>query len=130
MTTTTETRIDECVRCQDYGTVNQLGYCWRCIEVACAGGDGESVGLPVVPEDELDAAIAWAAEHIKDHNSECDHCLFCQLLDDACGECGTETIAMGVDDEHHITVDAYVMTCCEGFHTPAIRWAALAVNEG
>ncbi|MGE3487405.1 MAG: hypothetical protein AB7L09_22015 [Nitrospira sp.] len=132
----TRTHRDQCIICRDVQLLNAYDLCWRCLEVECGQGGGEEVGLPLVPAEKLDDAIQWAAEHIYGLDPDYtmsravhfENCMFCTLLDDACGECGDESAdEIPVDDEDHIIVDGFVLVCCEGFHTPAIRWAGLNV---
>lgn len=89
------------------------------------------MGLPAVPADKIDAAIAWAASHIEQAAAQWPSLnsltMFCTLLDDKCGECDTHVVDIDYSDDRHVIVSGYVMIGCEGFHTAAFRWAALNI---
>lgn len=86
----------------------------------CGEGDGDSIGLPSVPEDKLDDAIAWI------HTNVGNDALLMKLCAMYCVECDTHVDHFeDADEEAHIVVHDFVVIGCEGFHTAAIRYAAL-----
>lgn len=136
MTTYTHTKQGKCQGCGKNTLTNYRHYCWECIDTACREGDGAHVGLQSVAGHKQDAAVTWAADHIyalpmdmtPSRSTHDEECMFCKLLDPVCGECGDiDARDIPSDDEEHIIVDAFVLVCCEGYHTPAFRWAALHV---
>lgn len=108
------------------------GFCLACVDSFCETGEGDRVGLPFVPPELIDDAILWWSRHLDtvgdfdEHVLECEACL---LLDDICRECDEEVPSIERDDEWHVICHEYVLIGCEGYHTPALRYAALQMRH-
>jgi hypothetical protein len=113
-----------CQRCSSSTGISWNGFCPSCIDDACANGDGESVGLPAVPEHEYDATILAVHVHDLEHPSyDQANCMMCSLVTDVCDECDiSEEMMDPEDDEAHLIVDGIILIGCEGYHEPSFRY--------
>lgn len=88
------------------------------IHRVCGEGDGESIGLPTVPDEKIDAAILWLRDNIGNDP------MLMKLCALYCVECDTHIDYFEDDDEVHIVIHDFIVIGCEGFHTAALRYAA------
>lgn len=107
------------------------GFCPSCIDDACGNGEGESVGLPAVPEEFHDDVVVWMEHHEREHSDKIhDNCMACHLAAEVCDECDLEARDMVEEDEAaHLIAGWVILIGCEGYHEPVFRyvyWAEIA----
>lgn len=119
----TNTRI-ACPNCQTTttGPTSPTGWCAYCTIQACGDGDGDSAGLPTVAD--VDAAVAAFDRHLATCPGGC-RCLAHRVASTRCSECGEDSDMFEPDDGHRVA-GGFVLVGCEGYHTAALRAAALA----
>lgn len=94
----------------------------------CGEGDGDSIGLPCVPEDQIDEVIRRVQRVLDTHDFACG-CPVCELYETCCVECDTVVSNIEREDEYHVIVGEAVLIGCEGFHTAVFRAAQFVTNE-
>lgn len=120
--TTTKTAL-YCEGCEDTTVpLNDKGYCPLCCEAACAGANGDAVGLP--PQLPVDPFQARLALERASATSPFIRAMF--RLARGCSECGKTVPQMGRSEMtlHVFGPRSTIMIGCEGYHTSLYRAAA------
>lgn len=126
--------LGDCPGCGRGHPITPTGHCPDCAATACSQGDGERVGLPSVPDDDVDQAVDLIRQHLADPYTlllppGC--CPVCAHLTDTCPECGHTVADMDGEeaDQHEVTDGGTVLIGCEGYQTPILRAAAEHIRD-
>jgi hypothetical protein len=146
MTITTAAACEGCEGVSELPPITRYGYCLPCAEQACGTGRGDDVGLPVPPGgqtiyDHMGVPAAWVhpvgvealnryVQFADDRDTDYDFDPVIAFASITCGDC--DTVSDEMSDEQraaHLLVDEWVVIGCEGYVTPILRAAVVAVPE-